>query len=129
MKERRIVSLLAALLLTCGLWLRVFADDTQPLSREQQLEADLIAACRYNETLDLQEYDLTVADFDLLFRQLYREGKLPWYIKNGYTYSHTNWQNGEYMVSFTPTLLEESFDRMRYEQAVQELLQSCRLRH
>jgi len=136
MKKRFFLPLLAALLLF-SLLTPVFAEETETetatetvlaeTSAESRLEAALIAACRYGETVDITEYDITVEELHTLFHRLYDEGKFPWYVENTYQYEYREWGSRQHVLKFIPTLLDQGYDRMAYEQAVEALLQSCRL--
>ena len=134
MKKRYFLPLLAALLLF-SLLTPVFAEETDTtctteptesgITAEARLEAALIAACRYGETLDITEYDITVEELDVIFHRLYDEGQFPWYVTNTFQYEYREWGDRLHALRFIPTLLEAGYDRLAYEQAVQELLQSC----
>ena len=95
--------------------------------RIRQLEAVLVEACRYGQTVDIAQYDVTEDQLSALYYTLRGEGRFPWYATGTYSYSYRQYPGGHQVQSFTPELLGEGFDRMAYEIALQELLQDCQL--
>lgn len=106
---RRICIVVTALLLVVSLGMNVAAAD---------IEEVIIQACQREKPVNLDDYPISVEDFDALYLRLECEGKIPWYV---YRYSISNYQGK--VNTFTPRSLDpETYDRVAYELAVAEVL-------
>jgi len=108
------------LLLLCSLLLSLPAAPTRAC---MSAETQLIVSCTYGETVDISEQGLTEQQLEELFYDLQYEGKLPWYTSMEYTYYYDEYTG--LVLEFEPILLDESYDRMAYEQAVATILDAC----
>ena len=116
MKMRR----LALWLLICGMVLSLIE---VPIRAYAAPELQLQESCTYGEKTDISEYKLTEQQLEEVYYGMLYAGKLPWYTSDEYTYYYSD--TSGLVLEFEPVLLDESYDRMAYEQAVAAILHDC----
>lgn len=96
-----------------------------PIRADTSVEAQLEYSCTYGEKTDISQHQLTEKQLEELYYTMQYAGQLPWYASDEYTYYY-NERTG-LVLEFEPILLDESYDRMLYEQAVGSILNDCSL--
>ena len=110
----RILAALCALLTLLGTG--VWADEA--VSREQ--EQAIIDACTYNTEIDITQWNMNIAELELLFDNLMAQGKLPWY---AFSFSYTYREGDGLVRKFTPKNMDpQVYTRALYEQRISELI-------
>ena len=93
------------------------------MAADETLEQQMIESCTYGKRLDVTEYQLTESELEKLFYGMQYEGKLPWYVDSTFNFRYS--EATKQVLEFEPVLLNESYDRMAYEQAVAAILADC----
>lgn len=112
-----------ALLVAVFLLLALPLSAVRAAETEPNLEQLIIDSCTYGVKVDISHYKLTKQDMEELYYRLLYEGRLPWYATYEYTYYYSEFD--QLLTDFEPILLDESHDRMLYEQVVATILNDC----
>jgi len=90
-------------------------------SQEDDLRQTIIQSCIDETPVSIIDYQITVSELDLIFKELYHGGKLPWYTRNEYSYYY--YEGDPYVHDFYPVSLDETeYDRVLYELRVAEII-------
>ena len=109
---------LAAVLAVCLLAAAVPVRGQAETSPEEKIQE----ACKYGITVDLSEFRLSEEELKTCFTRMLEEGKLPWYVAHTYNYTYQESGGEKRIMEFSPDLLDDSYDRMAYEEKVAEIL-------
>ena len=121
-KGMRVALVALAMLL---LVMPIFSAVSATADAEEELEEKILEACRYGTTVSLAHFGISYPQLKETFLRLDREGRLPWYTDRTYTYTKDAISGN--VDSFTPLLLDKTYDRMAYAQRVAEILEEVPL--
>lgn len=87
------------------------------------LEQTIIDSCVYGSNADISQWELTEAELEDLFYDLWDTGRLPWYAD---TYYYYYMEDTGLVTEFEPENLDpEIYDRTAYEQALASVMDVC----